>query len=192
MRLFVCIVLCAILLGCVPKNPPPPIYAKDGVSMPTIIQWSTWERFAPERWLLEAKKRWNDPIVFICHGGCKTVPGTVDGKPSFVNKWYACPDAPRKQLEMQEVARMLHNLYPDKDIVLVSCNDMGVDLNVPRVWYAQHSVWQMPDGYSSLPLLQHEQMVGYGDVGTVWEFVTMGGKRQPATQPTTRLTVPSL
>jgi hypothetical protein len=132
------------------------------VHMPKIIKWSDWETGADVYWLREARKRFKDPVVVLVHGGYD----------SDKRNWCAVPDAPRQKITMSAVAWVLHNLYPDQDIVLVACNEFGYDLNVPRVWYAKTLVWQTPDA-DVQPNRPHEVEVNKGNVGTIWEFVTM-------------------
>jgi hypothetical protein len=38
----------------------------------------------------------------------------------------------------------LHLAMPDRDVVMIVCNENGKPLNVPGVWYARSTVWSKP------------------------------------------------
>lgn len=117
-------------------------------SLPGVIQWSAWEREAGARWYKEAKKRFKDPIIFMCHGSYTPWFYTDNrGEPYVKSTWVVIPDEPRSIMPVEWVAKFLRNLYPNNDIVLIVCNHNGHKIQVPGVWYAVHKVWQTPDGY---------------------------------------------
>lgn len=186
MRAFILPLAAALfLVGCIPMVPAPRVITTSNeIEMPAINSWDTsFEAESPDRWYLVAKTRFADPVIFMVHGG-------YDEN----NVWTAYPAEPRKPLPVQQIAEVLHNLYPEQDIVLICCNAKGHDINVPRVWYAKERVWQTPDKFA----LGHESLVLHDSVGNIWEFVTQGGKlatTQATTLPTTRpiiLTPPSV
>lgn len=118
-------------------NPPPlniPHTNHLLVDMPDVIVWSNYrENGGPDWWYLEARKKFDHPILFMCHGGDRG------------GHWYVVPDAPRVERPAKEVAQMLHNLYPGRPIVFAVCNPLHETLDVPGVWYPKEDIWVTPD-----------------------------------------------
>ena len=158
--LFVAALVASTVAGCMSATP----QRLSGPSTQPAGEMS-WVRFdnvdVNREWYGEASKRLADPIIFSCHGGMR------DGI------WVTCPDKPRVPVPVEDVARTLSNLYPNRNIVLICCNPAGVELDVPNVWYARSDVWCRPDALCSGPL-DHETKRGEGDAGSIWEFVTQG------------------
>lgn len=88
--------------------------------------------------------------------------------------WFLYPSPPLAPMPVEWVAQTLHHIYPKADIVLVVCNENGVDLQIPHVWYAKAKVWTFPDNslgkYKWADL--HETEIGKDDVGNIEEFVS--------------------
>lgn len=111
-------------------------------------------------WLTEARKRFKNPYILICHG---------DSASSGGKRWVLCPELPRLERPTKEEAERLHKAMPDRDIVLISCNECGADLNVPRVWYARRVVWSAP-WWAASPKFDPDK-----SCGNIWEFISCGG-----------------
>jgi hypothetical protein len=204
------LLLAFISFGCVSlpllSEPPQKPYRDDAITifkdsvnnMPSSIVWNDFGtyRAGTEEWREEANKRFNNPILFHCHGGIHMETYEENGKTVVVEEWWVYPDPPRKPMPAAELARSLANLYPDRDIVLLTCNPGGFDLNVKRVWYTKRNVWTIPDAYAT-GFYAHEQIRDYDAVGSIWEFVSTNGRyfgakfpvtETPTTKPTTRPT----
>jgi hypothetical protein len=119
--------LLALLCGCA-VNPPasPPVYLPGNYEC-----WSKNISSGAGEWLIEARKRFGPAaFVFVCHGDT-TGPA-----------WMLVPDHPRRSRTVEQQAWDLHLAMPDRDIVMVVCNEDGRGkLNVPNVWYANGVVW---------------------------------------------------
>jgi hypothetical protein len=128
-----------------------------------LIVWSSYIRQdVPELWLAEARRKVDNPLLFMCHG--MSVP--VDGK----LVWYVNPDKPRKPQPVQEVARTLSNLYPDRNIILVVCNPAHERISIARVWYPERDVWIVPDEYCDfLDLIERSEPQ---TIGTFADFTS--------------------
>ena len=103
-------------------------------------------------WLEEARKRFPDPFVFVCHGD------------SSGKDWRAAPDRRYLNTDVETIGWLLHSLMPDRDVVLVCCNEMGLKPRLPRrVWYSDcGSVWSEPG--------PDDRWYGWG-IGSIFEFV---------------------
>jgi hypothetical protein len=160
--------------------------------MPQIIVWSDFALYSQgvKDWMTVASQRFNNPVLFFCHGGVKSVETTLpNGMRLAKNEWWVFPDHPRKPVSANEVARTLAQMYPDRDIVFMSCNPGGFELNVPRVWYTKKNNWVVPDPFAIGNVFGHERRRDFDAVGSIWEFVSYDGRDlQPATQPTTQPT----
>ncbi len=105
------------------------------------------------KWGVEACKRLRDPVVVFCHGQGSLV-------------WMCYPEQ-GPPLPVEAVARILHALYPTRDVLLITCNPFGKSLDVPRVWYAQTIVWCEP----GTRWRWSEGRMLYG-AGQIWDFKT--------------------
>jgi len=128
----------------------------------------------------EASRRFVNPVVVQCHGA--TDP--------FTKKWTAYADYDRGgKMVVEELAKALAKRFPDRDIVLFTCNRGAHQINVPRVWYFRSVVWTMPD-IDSVALensktdaelmfyrimTDRENIRGFGYAGSIWEAVTQHG-----------------
>jgi hypothetical protein len=97
--------------------------------------WSGNIAHGRDEWLAEARTRFKDPFVFVCHGN------TEDGK-----TWWAASDDKYVTADIEAVGKLLHDLMPDRDVVLISCNDKAITPRLPkRVWYSpKRNVWSRP------------------------------------------------
>lgn len=88
-------------------------------------------------WATEITRRFHGAVGVIVHGG-----DFVEGQWVVGTSWQ-----PWKHITpVEEVLTHFEHLYPDRTIVLVSCNPGHVHLHGhPRVWYALDSVWVFPD-----------------------------------------------
>lgn len=176
--------------------------------LPNFICWSenSVSPHARELWLIEARKRFVNPVVFSCHGGYEFVEKQIGDETVTTLEWWVYPDAPRKPMSAQACADMLADMYPDRDIVFLPCNHNGFELHTKRVFYARQATWIIPDDYQSwVPLFQHETQRDFDTVGSIWEFVAYDGHDEepaiivdkhlthpaPTTQPTTTPAKPS-
>jgi hypothetical protein len=116
--------------------------------------WSKQVAYGASAWRHEFEKHGvHAPVLFICHGG-----------PNERGEWWCYPDPPHVPAPVEAVAWMLHDLYPDRDIVLVCCNGGGTPLHIPRVWYVKKVLWTSP-GFEWM-----DDFVGVDNAGTFAEF----------------------
>jgi hypothetical protein len=112
---------------------------------------------ASREWQAEAQKRFHDPLVVSLHG--RTEGG----------EWCCFPQNSPGRITVEAFARNLHALYPDRDIVLVICNEDGKAIHIPHVWYATHNVWMRPT--ASLYPWEQDERKSSPTVGDIWHFV---------------------
>jgi hypothetical protein len=146
--------------------------------MPQIIQWSYFplENNGPQLWLLEAKKRFHNPIIFACHGTSLLIPQESTNKEpagKLTDEWYCVPDKPRQMIRVQTVVDTLRQLYPDNDIVVLCCNAKSLKLYGKRVYYSKTKTYNTPDDYlpwawKPIRILQHKDEKS---AGSIWDFV---------------------
>lgn len=143
-----------------------------------IIRFISEPKDFGEWWLTEAKKRFANPIIVICHGGYNSS-----------GEWCVYPEIklPKGAVasfyipEKTEVfANDLHKLYPLNEIILVVCNEKGLTpFHIPNVYYFRQSAWKVPDEnvnfLSLIMMLQdftygpHETIRNFGAAGSIWE-----------------------
>lgn len=163
-----------------------------GSEFPQIIYWNKEMLILGDQgewWLKEAKTRFTNPVIFVCHGGYEMWWNGSD----WVETWIAYPDEPlRSRQPVQEIADTLVNLYPRRDIILVTCNRKGDlvsigTLHTKRVWYVPDGVvWMEPDYRGFLATWYRRFYNGKG-YGNIWDFVSYDGRMPPpATQPSTQ------
>ena len=183
--------LCAAVSGCASNRPPAEkddfeFPTKDVGSRPTtqpvnkfgcrelpdIIQWSAfpYSPRAGEQWLEEARTRFANPVIFICHGQSEW---GVDQWGETTKTWWVYPDKPRRKQSANEVVRTLKNMYPNRDVVMVVCNPHGHKPVMAGVWIALHDVWVVPDFYTMMaPGLSHREIYpGVDAVGSIHEMI---------------------
>jgi hypothetical protein len=117
------------------------------------LAWSANIDSGRDEWLAEARKRFDNPFVFVVHGD------TDDGK-----NWWVAADDKSRRANIEAIGGLLHSLMPDRDIVLISCNERGLTPKLPkRVWYVRRNCWSYPRGSSWLSAPKHV-------ADTIWEF----------------------
>lgn len=122
------------------------------------LAWSANISQGQGPWLAKARRRFRDPFVFVCHGD------TSDGM-----SWWVAPDDRRAEGNIEIVGKLLHEMLPQRDVVLVSCNAAGVKPHLPRrVWYSTTTVWSLPQSAYPLP-------VPNWACGSIWDFVEGDG-----------------
>lgn len=125
MRCIWTLLACSII-GCASPSikppPPPPTQA--------IVLSANLAHGAPG-WVAEAKTQLTDPLVVLVHGI------EEDGV------WMAAPDR-GPLIPVEGMARLLRKVYPNRSVVLVTCNEMAADLKVAGVWYGRGIVSSRP------------------------------------------------
>ena len=113
------LMLILALGGCTYTDRSAVVLSGSATEFPQIIYWNKQMPIFDnmgEWWLREAKTRFTNPVIFICHGGYKY---QRFGN-TYVLTWYVYPDTPARSLQpVQEVADTLANIYPNSDIVMV-------------------------------------------------------------------------
>ena len=199
-------ILCLLALfmqGCIlPYKEIPPTITVTATTnvMPQIIRWSDFGDYNDigDLWLLEAKKRFKDPIIFVCHGGSDWEVLALG--PATLGQWVwsAGPISPRIPVPMKCVAAVLRNMYPNRPIILIACNPGFYDLDLPNVWYAKGSIWAIPDEWAN-GLRYHEkhripptkETVETQMIGSIWEFISCGSVLKPTSKPSSPTTGPT-
>lgn len=87
-------------------------------------------------WQAEIGRRFHNAVGIVVHGG-----DFVQGE-WIVEGNYASGE--HVQL-ITDVVHRYQALFPDRTIVLVSCNPGHIKLGIPGVYYAMSSVWVVPD-----------------------------------------------
>ncbi len=82
-------------------------------------------------WEKEAKKRFEHPILLVCHGNTER------------GEWRLYPDR-GGSMSAESVARLLKKLYPGRPIVLIACNPDHLSFHVSGVYYARKLVSSIP------------------------------------------------
>jgi hypothetical protein len=92
------------------------------------------QQYAP-MWQREIGRRFPYAVGILVHGG-DFVPG----------QWIAGSDPTHEHVEpMQQVVHRIQARYPDRTVVLVSCNPGHLKLGIPGVYYGTDSIWCVPD-----------------------------------------------
>jgi hypothetical protein len=154
---------------------------------PDIISWANDPPFYEESgkwWMQEAKKRFNSPIIFICHG---TTVEYSDNKFNY-KTWYLVPNhSTRTPIPTQTVATTLANMYPERDIVMVVCNKEGNCLKTKRIWYLPKGLVLAQPKIADLTynLRKHILEDGTIESGDIWDFVSYDEREDftPTSQP---------
>jgi hypothetical protein len=102
---------------------------------PDTIIWSKGIAYGAPMWRAEAERWFDDPVLLVCHGG------------NIGTAWFMFPDH-RGPMLVEHVAATLASVYPNRPIVLIVCNETGVRINVPGVFYATKivQVWPAKNG----------------------------------------------
>jgi hypothetical protein len=121
------------------------------------LVWSEDIDHSCNGWVREAQTRFPHPFVFICHG--------LEDSDKV---WTLNPDNRTTGTDTETVAWVLSTMMPDRDIVLITCNQHGLRLKnpPPNVWYSTGPVWSKPRrfcGPQEQPPDRH--------TSSIWEFV---------------------
>lgn len=88
-------------------------------------------------WKNEATRRFDSAVVIECHGG-----SIEDGKWVMKAGWQPW----EKLVPVETVIARYRALYPNRELILISCNPDHIVLHgYPHVWYAKSSIWVIPD-----------------------------------------------
>lgn len=164
------------IVGCrvSPFQENPKVVITDTMELPRVICWSNGlVSSSKDYWLLEAKKRFTNPVVFLCHGNYKFVKQKIAGQEVQTFEWWAYPDSPRQSMSVQSIADYLSNLYPDNDIVLIICNPASFRIKGNRVFFSKTSIWTIPDDFQNRSIFNpfwHEVSRDFNTTGSIWEF----------------------
>lgn len=107
---------------------------------PDYITWSKdIGHIAEAQWDQEIKKRFNNPVVLICHG-------TKDRH----GKWALAPDWAKTQkgrfsVPIRPVAYVLKFTHINRPVLLIVCNTTGEKLGIDNVYHALNDVRVTPD-----------------------------------------------
>lgn len=125
------LLLLVILAGCQSAAPLP--QPPTGPAPATQLVWSAFPENGRAQWLdlWQKKLSGRSCVIVFCHGD------TDSGRLRLI------PDQAQIGLDAESVAWTLRRIY-GKDVVLVSCNEKGVPINVSGVWYAKGIVWVVP------------------------------------------------
>lgn len=118
----------------------PPLWGKRPVWITLNADISTGER----AWIDEFREHLTEaPVVLVGHGDTE----------SHAGEWWLCPDiGPKIRADGPGGAiEQLQQRYPDRPIVLISCNAGGVELHTPGVWYSRRKVWSWPGTPATRP-----------------------------------------
>ncbi len=128
-----CLILALILSGC--RAAP---VANDR------LVWMKWNDAGTDQWTHEAERKWGTrPVVVSCHG-------SIDN-----GRWTLVPDDSRlPRLDAESVAWTLHEVFPGRRVLYISCNPGGVTLDVPGLCYAKKNIWTTPDSGAKRPTTQ--------------------------------------
>ena len=115
-----------------------------------------------QSWRKESTKRFKKtPFFFFAHGGYRNNEWVVFGP------WDMEP-----KIEVEYIAEQLRNNHPNRDIIIVVCNGLGMELkNNPRVFYAKDAVWIWPDSYLNKISRVFRDLNEPNVVGDINEFV---------------------
>lgn len=102
-------------------------------------------------WKEEVARRYSDGVLVFAHGG-----------PSFTSYWGGMNEIEDTQFDWIDMVQTLHNKYPHRRLILISCNPSHQYLKAERVTYAIESVWFYPDSVMRIPLglIQDDSAVG--------------------------------
>ena len=117
----------AVIVSAIPSAP----HVQHGVVMEVLDP--SLQTFAP-MWQKEIGRRFPNAVGVLCHGG------------EFINgEWIVSAKAYGRNLTAPDIARFEKAKYPGKTIVLLCCNPGHLHLGIPDVYYANDSVWCVPD-----------------------------------------------
>lgn len=82
---------------------------------------------------MKENPRYKNAVVLSCHGG-----------PDLTGKWSLEEDNRTIRRTVQEAVDELRLQYPDRPIVVWSCNSNGSSLKGKNVFYFKRQVWSIP------------------------------------------------
>jgi hypothetical protein len=125
-------------------------------------------------WEHEVARRFPDAIVIMAHGG------------DLTGEWIIkSPNNDHILQKMSDLVKHYQTEYPNRQLVIVSCNPSHLRLGIKGVYYAPDSVWCCPDRVvmshqdAQYFTLNGEKVAETGDrseaepdfVGSVFEFI---------------------
>lgn len=125
-----------------------------------------WEQVCLGYWDLEVQRRFPTAVIIGGHGG------------DVLGQWMMIDEATRRPLLIKQVVKDVQALYPNRTIVILSCNPDGLQLhNLPNVYYATESVWMCPERFFGVIQREHPEagtppeLTTDPAVGSIFEFV---------------------
>jgi hypothetical protein len=90
---------------------------------PYIIRMSDFGDYnaGMDYWIEDITARFDNPVILICHGNARVIE-IVGPIPCRYWEWYLYPDAPGKCVSAQTAVNNLRRNYPERPIVVMSCN----------------------------------------------------------------------
>lgn len=155
LRVILAVLMLAGAVGC--STLPASIPSRKPLPKVVTLVWSKdFDRSAVAAWEAQIVSRWpkRDVVAVFCHGS--------DAKP-----WSMTPDRPLYRVPTENVAALLHGVFPDRLIVLVSCNGSASAIHTPGVAYARKRIWIQPGCDTRFSL---DDMGIVSDAGNVREF----------------------
>lgn len=146
---------------------------------PIILLWSekTIPMSSARAWADEAEKRLHtrDFVLLCVHGGTATF---TDASGKKHSEWRVYPDPPRKSIAVDDVAWVLRNVWWDKPLVIISCNEGAFKLTCPRTLYGRRIVWSTPNQATPLWQFRDPSLIGrIEDFTSTEERVKLAGER---------------
>lgn len=162
MRFLFLISLLTCLIGCSDALPPRGDYSLTPKHTDVITLSKDFELSAIQ-WMEQARLYFDDPLIVTGHG--------LDS----IGPWMQINEDNRI-ITVRTLALALHQIYPNRDIVLIICNPNHDDLDIDRVYYAKDIVYKVPDAYvTEIPFFgQRETERNFGNVGQIEEFYCKG------------------
>ncbi len=96
----------------------------------SIVLDPSLQQYEPA-WKAEVGRRFSNAVIVMVHGD------------DMAGMWFASP--PWGQMLIEDVVDMAAKLYPDRTIVVLSCNTGHFTLHRKGVYYAKSSIWLVPD-----------------------------------------------
>ena len=87
-----------------------------------------------QAWQIEVARRFPNSVVIFAHG-----------QELKNNQWFLFVTELDIPMPLEPALEYYHNKYPDRTVVLLSCNDGHLTIHVPGVYYAKSKVWLVPD-----------------------------------------------
>jgi hypothetical protein len=109
--------------------------ASETAQPPVIVETldPSLDRYA-EMWKTEISRRFSNAVAVFVHGGNR-----IEGE------WQVNAGLGGHASTARDIVRHFQSVYPDRTVVLISCNPGHLKLGVPGVYYAKSDVWLIPD-----------------------------------------------